>query len=335
VTACICHRNVPSGREENSDLIDHRYFFQLDGGSGRYTCGLVRDAVGEQLLEWNIDFADTDFLASLAEFIDNKSIAGYLIEYAVLSSIKSNGLSLSAGLKKSMEVKLFTDMSDIDMDIMDRPVLYRPKKFNFEAIDGLIVLIKDSKPRKMLFMYALQITLVPATHRPSRVQFFKKYGQWITKISKFKVEVEFLWITPTCREIRGHPAGPKQCWPKHEERYIPFVEINKGIWEKYEDASRKLPHAAAAAAQAKLGPNPGVLDSEEFATQEPATQEPTTEEPATQEPATQEPATKKRATKKPASKGATGAGATKGARAAPTVSTRDTRAKAKAAKADA
>jgi len=41
--------------------------------------------------------------------------------------------------------KLFTKPSDIKTVIMDQPVLYRPKKFNLEAIDGIIVLIKPNE----------------------------------------------------------------------------------------------------------------------------------------------------------------------------------------------
>ena len=306
MTACICHRSVPSGWTRNFKLIDHRYFYHLDNGSGQHTCGLVRDAVAEQLLEWNLNFADTDFLNSLAEYIDNQSVTGFLIEYAVLSSIQSNGLAIFADLKTSMEVKLFNGVSDINMDIVDRPVLYRPRKYNFKAIDGLIVLIKSGKlkdARKTLSIYPLQITLTPATHRPSREQFFEEYGKWITDISKFDVKVEFLWITPICRQIRNYRAEPKQHWPKHKERYIPFLQIDEGIWEKYEDASGRLPKDKAA--QRKLLPNPGI-------TKAPATEEPATEEPAPQNPTPE---------------GATEARATKGAQAAPAVPKGTTRGK--------
>src|ERR1700722_13373751 len=256
MTACFCHKNVPSGWTLNYDLIDHRYFYQVDDGSGRYACGLARDAVAEQLLEWNIRFADTDFLASLPEFIDNQSVAGFVIEYAVLSSIQSNGLAISAGLGKSMEVKVCAKLRDISMDITDQPVLYRPRKYNFKAIDGIIILIKPDEPnnaRKKLLMFPLQITVAPATHTNSREEFFKENGSWIEDLSKFDVEVQFLWITPICREIQNHPANPKRHWPKHQERYIPFKDINEKIWEKYEDASNKLPKDKAA--QKKLVPN--------------------------------------------------------------------------------
>jgi len=44
---------------------------------------------------------------------------------------------------------------------------------------------------KKLLMYPIQITLVPF-HSDSRLKFFEAYGKWITDISRFDVELEFL-----------------------------------------------------------------------------------------------------------------------------------------------
>ena len=49
--ACFSRSEPPPGIP--NDLIDHRYFFQdEDDGRGNYTCGLVRNAVADQLLEF-------------------------------------------------------------------------------------------------------------------------------------------------------------------------------------------------------------------------------------------------------------------------------------------
>jgi hypothetical protein len=86
VTACFYHENVPVGHNEHPDLIDHRYFYnqpdEKGDEKGSYTCGLVRDAVADQLLEEGFNFADTNLLTSLADFVKNKSITGFIIEQA-------------------------------------------------------------------------------------------------------------------------------------------------------------------------------------------------------------------------------------------------------------
>jgi hypothetical protein len=253
VTACICHRKIPTGWTEHSDLIDHRYFYELEGLANP-TCGLVRSAVADQLLDQGVYFADADFLPSF--FIDNPSITGFMIEHAVLSSIHSNGLPISAELRTPMELRLLKDPPDFEKGVTDKSVLYRPESFNFKAIDGIIVLIKpdelnDGKKtektektkknaKKKLLIFPLQITLAPATLADSREMFFEEYGGWITDLPQFDVEVEFLWISPECRDSQEYPASLEPKWPKHLERYIPLKDVNKGIWEKYEVAQKRL-----------------------------------------------------------------------------------------------
>lgn len=127
MTACFRHETIPGGRDAHLDLIDHRYFYEDGNNKGWYTCSLIRDPVADQLLAWNEDFADTDFLTSLPDFIDNRSVAGFMMEHAVLSSIRSNGLAISAEIGKAMQVKLLNGMSDIKVDITGTAVLYRPK----------------------------------------------------------------------------------------------------------------------------------------------------------------------------------------------------------------
>jgi hypothetical protein len=257
VTACFRHETIPIGRDAHLDLIDHRYCYELRDHRGWYTCSLIRDAVGDQLLSWNENFADTDFLTSLPDFIDNRSIAGYMVEHAVLSSIRSNGLTIDAEIGKAMDVKLLRGLSDIKTDITGTAVLYRPQKFNFKAIDGMIVLVKpgEKNTKKKLLMFPLQITIAPADHANSREQFFEEYGSWITDLTNFDVEVQFLWITPECRDMQEYPASLRPKWPKHLERYIPLRVVNHGIWEKYEDAQKRL--LKTKATQQKLQKNKG------------------------------------------------------------------------------
>ena len=97
-------------------------------------------------------------------------------------------------------MRVLTEPSDIKTDIRDEPVLYWPKKFkkfNFETIDRIIILInpeelndeKNAKKkmprgtrtknakvgRDKLLMFPLQITLARAGHSDSHEKFFKNY----------------------------------------------------------------------------------------------------------------------------------------------------------------
>jgi len=179
-------------------------------------------------LESTVDFADTDFLTSLCDYISEEAVVGFMIENAVLSSIRSIGLAINAEIAKPMALRTLTDPPIFEMDVWDKPVLYRPKPFNFKAIDGMIVLIepdknakknKNAKPTKpKLFMFPIQITLSPSTHTDSQEKFFKEhYRKWTKDLSDFDVVLEFLSAIATAMRMIilarcGINTNTKRCW---------------------------------------------------------------------------------------------------------------------------
>ena len=176
-----------------------------------------------------------------------------MVEHAILSSIRSKGLAIDAGIRRPMKVRLLTKPSDIETDIRDEPVLYWPKRLNFETIDGIIVLInpeelndekneiaqritkrgrtKNAKvERDKLFMFPLQITLARPNHSDSHKKFFKDYGKWTKHLSKFDVETQFIWITPSDRglyqSISNWPAQ-RALYSFRENQHRDLVEVPK------------------------------------------------------------------------------------------------------------
>jgi hypothetical protein len=238
--ACIHRYRVPSGYSAHFDLIDHRYFFREKGKKGNYTCGLVRDAVADQLLEEGVNFADADWLTSLPDFITNKAITGFLIEHAVLSAIWRNGLAINKGVGTGMQVKRLKGPGDLTAGVTAKPVLYRPEISNFPVVDGMIVLIKsegDEGVKPKLLMVPIQITVNRSTHADSHAAFVKEYDKkWTKGLSKFDVELEFVWITPEEDRVEKHNAEPNSKCPKHKERYVSFKSVSKEMWRQYQNA---------------------------------------------------------------------------------------------------
>jgi hypothetical protein len=234
------HREcVPDGYGEMFDLIDRRYFFRQKGGKGNYTCGLVRDAVADQLLEEGVNFTDTYWLTSLPDFITNKAITGFLIEHAILSAIRRDGLAIGKGLGKGMQVKRLKGPNDLTTGVTGKPVLYRPAICNFPAIDGMIVLIKSKEKKRdkpKLLMVPIQITVNLSGHADSHAAFVKDYIKWTKSLAEFDVELEFVWITPEEESVREHKAESKSKCPKHKERYVPFKRVSEEIWRQYRSA---------------------------------------------------------------------------------------------------
>jgi len=245
VTSCFQNERVPPGWPEHLELIDNRYFYHNDNGIGGYTCGLVRNAVANQLLVMDRGFLNTKFLASLGTFIDNRSVIGFIIEYAVLASIKSKGLYTCEGSQDGMRLKILKQPDDIETDITNDWVLYRPLKYDHKAIDGIIVRI-DTKTKyaegekPILSLRPLQIT-VAATHSDSRKTFLKEYSKWIKEQSRFDVRLEFLWITP--HWIDGEKHAATSTWPEHHENYIHLEDVSAEIWEKYQKVTKDAKEA--------------------------------------------------------------------------------------------
>lgn len=213
-----------------------------------YTCGLARNAVAAKLLASKVNFADTDFLKSLSNFINNPSVTGFMIEYAVLLSIGSNGLAIGATIQKPIDMIIFTEATpNFRKDITDRPVLYHPGKFDFKGIDGVIVRIETrpklkgkgiqkrdaEEEKRKLFMYPFQITLVPDSHSDSHETFFNQYGKWIEGLKEFDIVPEFLWITPKPRSLIEHGEKSRPKWPAHRGRYVSLEDVNEDIWSRY------------------------------------------------------------------------------------------------------
>jgi hypothetical protein len=235
MTACLSRQIVPP---VTAPFVDHRYFYNYEDGKGDYACGLARDAVAVELRANGWDFADTDFLKSLPNCINNPSVAGFMMEQAILSSIQSNGLAVGGLIKKPMTLVMFDGkFPKFKTGITNTPMLYCPRQFNFRGIDGIIVLISKPEEKRLkqkLSMFPLQITLAPDTHSDSHKAFFNEYKMWTEGLRGFDVVPEFAWITPNRPSITFHPETPD--WPEHSERHVHLADVSQDIWNQYEKA---------------------------------------------------------------------------------------------------
>ena len=151
MTSCISNQPVLLTSKNIPDLIDHRNFYnkydpEAKVQVGYSACGLSRNVVAKMLLASDVFFGDKDFLKSLPEYINNPSVARFMMEMAVLSSIQSTGLKLAvlaelkipAEINCPMRANLFRGrIPNLDSNT-EKPVLLVPQAWNFRAIDGVI-----------------------------------------------------------------------------------------------------------------------------------------------------------------------------------------------------
>jgi len=155
VDACIAHKKVLSSIDPT--LIDHRYFYQING-HGTYACGIAREAVASQLLHYRIINASfIDSLQSLDRFNNNKSVVRFFIEQAVLQTIRSCGLKVHENICNAMDMISFEGFPNFNTK--KERVLYVPSEFNFHAIDGLILWLDPSyrknREKKQAFLFPI------------------------------------------------------------------------------------------------------------------------------------------------------------------------------------
>jgi hypothetical protein len=241
VKACFTFSPVPLEALVRPELVDHRFFFKHKDGTGGYTCGIVRKAVADQLLQNQQYFADTSFLKLLPKLIDYPSATGFFMEYAVLFYLQLNGIPHHEHLANHMEVINFdTSIPRFRKDIKGKPVIYHPTMFNYETLDGIIVFIpkapakkspakkggkktarKDGEealksdledhpePKGQLLLYPYQVTLHRKGHKDSHALFLEEYGQWVEDLKEFDVQTESIWFTGDPSSYIEHPSNAR------------------------------------------------------------------------------------------------------------------------------
>jgi hypothetical protein len=133
-----------------------------------------------------------------------------------------------------------------DFNMERELVLYCPLKFNYRAIDGIIVRIAPVGvgERRKCFMFPIQIT-VARKHSDSEAAFFKHWGKWKSSFAEnnIDIEVEFLWITkedPDTSEVteenRDSRSGPMLKHPNYSTRNIPLDVVSPEISQRYKSA---------------------------------------------------------------------------------------------------
>jgi hypothetical protein len=143
-----------------------------------------------------------------------------------------------------MPVVLFPDnFPNLGADITKKPILYCPQKFNYRAIDGIIVRIgpkpTTKQDKRKLFMYPLQITLAPDQHSDSHKTFLSDYKIWTDGLEKYDVELTFLWISPKAAGPTLHEPADRDNWPVHHEEYVPISQVHSELWALYERAKQR------------------------------------------------------------------------------------------------
>jgi hypothetical protein len=220
-------------------IYDHCYFYIKDK-YGHYTCGLARDTMARMLRKHGADvFMDQIWLDSFVHFKANRSVLGFLVEEACLSSIAQIGLKVAGLGLDSLKTIVFEQFPIYDTSI--KQALYIPYNFNHEAIDGLILKVNEEKNEA--YIIPIQITIAKK-HSKSEDKFFNNWKNWTSGLTKYNIKTTFLWITenkPLKESVMANDRTTRQATtiinPQYQKVVVTVREVNQNIGDSLKMAS--------------------------------------------------------------------------------------------------
>jgi hypothetical protein len=239
--SCLTESALPMGCLD--DVIDNRYFYTTEG-IGRATSLIAKKALANYLrpLCTHTEFLSTQWYRSVQMAGDNSVLLGFLIEQMLLSWVSGNGCP-SAGQEfnipptKTIPVQMFN--GDYPEPTYDPLVLYVPTKFNFKAIDALLVHRDTAK--KIATIVPIQITL-QENHSDSEAGFFNHWAAWSALFPGDTVNAKFLWIKETLRaidkitEVEAKYRASRLVYPAYCRIFKTVADISPELGEKLQQA---------------------------------------------------------------------------------------------------
>eukprot|EP01137_Pigoraptor_chileana_P024512 Opistho-2@92525 len=197
---------------------DHRYFFAGPPESLqpvlRAVSGIALAALVEVIrsIGMHDKFLDPSFLSACMD-AQNPVVKGFLVEHAVLSAIRANGLKLPDGTKFSgpLDVVQYRDVESVAI-VASPSVLYVPTAFNEKDVD---VVLRCVGKKGRVTIVALQITIGTISRHAHSVRFFTngQDARWVQGVVADAVQRSFVWVVPSAeaRAFRDkHVPGNRQ-----------------------------------------------------------------------------------------------------------------------------
>lgn len=224
-------------------LTDQEFFKILQNGSAVSSSGYARHVMSSLLRTTENDaFCSERYYEALVLFKKNPSVRGFVAEMITLSTIARKGILVGERMYFPSEVRV---VSDIRLDLTLGTCLYIPDKFNYAAIDCLILHLQppvnsgDSIMPRTAYLVPIQITIAER-HSASEDHFFESWDPMRERLvsNNYFVEVNFVWITKKPfhhREMTGHPGKRlrsgawKPEYPPYRSINLSFSDINERL----------------------------------------------------------------------------------------------------------
>ena len=179
------------------NLYDLRYFYADDKGIGHSTCGIAFESMMAILRTQDVaPFMENSWYKAVSKS-GNPVVRGFLAEQICLSTIATAGLMVVDRKLSRMTIASFEDEPDFSEFLSatnHKTRLYIPIRYNFQAVDGVILLL--DRANKQATIFPIQFTLAKR-HRQTEKDFYEMYWTtWIKPLvsAGFNIQSTFVWI---------------------------------------------------------------------------------------------------------------------------------------------
>ncbi|RHZ86647.1 hypothetical protein Glove_48g39 [Diversispora epigaea] len=149
-------RTPPSGYGDND--FDPRFFYIKNERLWDGTADYLYEKKQMEI------FTNIKWISCIEKFKNNPSVKGFFTEKACIASIFKNEIIANRVNFKPNDMEFFWDEKEIRFSSNEgKFILYLPRRWNQEAIDGLLI----SKTNNKLYVAPIQITLDKSSHSNS------------------------------------------------------------------------------------------------------------------------------------------------------------------------
>ncbi|KAF8228860.1 hypothetical protein L208DRAFT_1402992 [Tricholoma matsutake] len=221
----------------SNHIFDHRYFYVTEDHIAHCNCGVAFQVMAGIVREHEFSaFSGPQWYSAVELSSSNPVVQGFLVENVCLSRIAADGLRVIDERLGKMGHSVFHHQpiwqNLLSSDHTHR--LYVPTDFNFQAVDGAILLL--DRVKKIAYLFLLQITL-SLRHKDSEETFYtemwRKWTMEITQAGFSTIYTKFVWIDKKQPSAKAKPEmsrttrqGTTPVHPKYESVHIGVVDVD-------------------------------------------------------------------------------------------------------------
>lgn len=174
-----------------------------------------------------------DYLLVIENFKGNPSVIGFAAQGAVISAVHATGFRYVDKNLIGISGTTFNEKVPSYVLNLAGTRMYIPDRFNYPAIDFLLVHRINNGPRKAASIIPVQVTLNYSGHSKPEVSFFREWMQWVRPFQREDIKITkviFVWVTPrpdSMQIMAENSLGFRH--PAYTRQFVSFRTIDQEL----------------------------------------------------------------------------------------------------------